>query len=89
MTLFSSDHSLENQLEDNGFCIGNERWPTCPEQVFTAKAILASTRVLLKTPLHELLIQKQTFFQFQGISSEQKYRLPAPPSFIEMTWPLC
>lgn len=61
MSLFSSDHSLEDQLEDNAFYIGNERWAICPGQVFITKAILASTQVLLKTPLPELLTQEQFF----------------------------
>lgn len=77
MSLSSSDHSLEDQLEDNGFYIENERWAICPGQVFIAKAILASTQVLLKTPLPELLTKEHTFFQSQMVSFEQNYRLPA------------
>lgn len=76
MSLFGSHNSLENQLEDNGFCIGNERWAICPRQAVFAKVILASTQVFLKPPLPELLIQEQAFLQSQMVSSEQNYRLP-------------
>ena len=67
MSLFSSEHSLEEQTEDSEFCLGTERWAPCPGQVFMAKVTLVSVLVLLKISLPEVLIQEQACFESQMV----------------------